>query len=95
MEACESSHYWRQKFAKLGHAVLLLPARIVKPFVQGNTKLTIYDTLAIVKPFWTSYGVGENRTAEGSTGTARVTVVIDQKTYPVDEHAKNPAAGIG
>ena len=53
------------------------------------------DTLAIVEPFWTSHGVGETRTAEGSAGTARVTVAIDQMTYPVDEHAKNPAAGIG
>ena len=36
IEACESSHYWRQKLAKLGQAVLLLSARIVKLFVQGT-----------------------------------------------------------
>ena len=30
-----------RELAKLGHTVLLLPARKVKPFVQGNTKLTI------------------------------------------------------
>ena len=40
MEACASAHYWGQELAKLGHMLLLL-ARKVKPFVQGNTKLTI------------------------------------------------------
>ena len=40
MEACASAHYWGRELAKLGHTMLLLPARIVKPFVQDNTKLT-------------------------------------------------------
>ena len=78
--------------------MLLLSARIVKPFVQGNTKLTIMTRDGDRRgssASWTSHGAGENRTAEGSAGTAQVTIVIDQKAYPVGEHAKNPAVGIG
>ena len=87
-----------RELAKLGHTMLLFPARIVKPFVQGNTKLTIMTHTGARRcgaASWTSYGAGENRTAEESADTTQVAAVIDQKAYPVDEHADIPAVGIG
>lgn len=36
MEACGSAHHWARVFQAQGHAVRLLPARAVKPYVQGN-----------------------------------------------------------
>ena len=36
MEACGSAHYWGRRFAAQGHAVQLLPARDVRPYVRRN-----------------------------------------------------------
>lgn len=36
MEACGSAHYWARRFQAQGHAVRLLPARDVRPYVRGN-----------------------------------------------------------
>jgi transposase len=36
MEACGSAHYWARRFAGQGHAVCLLPARDVRPYVRRN-----------------------------------------------------------
>lgn len=36
IEACGGSHYWAREFTKLGHEVISLNARFVKPFVVGN-----------------------------------------------------------
>ncbi len=36
MEACGSAHDWGRRFARQGHAVRLIPARDVRPYVRGN-----------------------------------------------------------
>jgi transposase len=36
LEACGSAHYWARRFQRQGHAVKLLPARDVRPYVRGN-----------------------------------------------------------
>lgn len=36
MEACGSAHYWARRFTRAGHHVVLLPAHLVRPYVQGN-----------------------------------------------------------
>lgn len=36
MEACGSAHYWGRRFQRRGHAVRLIPARDVRPYVRGN-----------------------------------------------------------
>ena len=36
MEACGSAHAWGRRFARLGHAVTLLPAQHVRPYVRRN-----------------------------------------------------------
>jgi transposase len=36
MEACGSAHYWARRFTRLGHAVELLPAHDVRPYVRRN-----------------------------------------------------------
>ena len=36
MEACGSAHYWARRFLAQGHAVRLLPARDVRPYVRRN-----------------------------------------------------------
>ena len=36
MEVCGSAHYWGRRFQRQGHAVRLIPARDVRPYVRGN-----------------------------------------------------------
>ena len=36
MEACGSAHYWGRRLAAQGHAVKLIPARDVRPYVRRN-----------------------------------------------------------
>jgi transposase len=36
MEACGSAHHWARVFQAQGHALRLLPARDVRPYVRGN-----------------------------------------------------------
>jgi transposase len=36
MEACGSAHHWARRFQAQGHAVRLLPARDVRPYVRRN-----------------------------------------------------------
>jgi transposase len=36
MEACGSAHHWARAFQRRGHAVTLLPAHDVRPYVRGN-----------------------------------------------------------
>lgn len=46
MEACGGSQHWAREFSKLGHDVVLLPAKAVKGFVAGN-KSDAIDARAI------------------------------------------------
>lgn len=49
LEACGSSHWWARKIQSLGHEVVLLHAKFVRPFVQTN-KTDAADARAI----WTA-----------------------------------------
>lgn len=49
LEACGSAHWWARKIAALGHQVVLLHARFIRPFVQNN-KTDATDARAI----WTA-----------------------------------------
>ena len=49
MEACGGSQHWARRLRELGHEPLLLPAKMVRPFVAGN-KNDAHDARAI----WTA-----------------------------------------
>ncbi len=49
MEACGGSQHWSRRLQELGHAVRLLPAKMVRPFVGGN-KSDVHDARAL----WTA-----------------------------------------
>ena len=49
MEACGGSQHWARRLRELGHEVMLLPAKMVRPFVGGN-KNDAHDARAI----WTA-----------------------------------------
>ena len=49
LEACGSAHWWARKIAMLGHEVVLLHAKFIRPFVQNN-KTDAADARAI----WTA-----------------------------------------
>src|SRR5262249_17339168 len=36
LEACGSAHWWARKIKALGHEVVLLHAKFIRPFVQTN-----------------------------------------------------------
>jgi transposase len=57
MEACGSAHWWARKLKALGHEVILLHARFIRPFVQNN-KTDAADARAI----WTAVQQPEMRT---------------------------------
>ena len=46
MEACGGAQHWARRLQALGHAVRLLPAQMVRPFVGGN-KSDAHDARAI------------------------------------------------
>jgi len=46
MEACSGAQHWARELAKLGHEVIVLPAKAVKAFVSGN-KSDAIDARAI------------------------------------------------
>jgi transposase len=48
MEACASAHHWARAIAELGHAVKLIPAAYVKPFVKRQ-KNDMADAEAIAE----------------------------------------------
>ncbi len=49
IEACGSAHFWARKLKALGHEVVLLHAKFIRPFVQNN-KTDAADARAI----WTA-----------------------------------------
>ena len=49
LEACGSGHWWARKIKALGHEVVLLHAKFIRPFVQTN-KTDAADARAI----WTA-----------------------------------------
>jgi transposase len=48
MESCPGSQFWGRRFAEHGHAVKLIPAQFVKPYVKSN-KNDFNDALAIAR----------------------------------------------
>jgi len=49
MEACGSCHYWGKEIKKLGHTVILLKPRDIKPYALSRQKNDTNDALAIAK----------------------------------------------
>jgi len=50
MEACGTAHHWARELQKLGHRVLLLPARLVAPYRKGN-KTDRADAKALLEAY--------------------------------------------
>ena len=62
LEACGSCHWWARKIRALGHEVVLLHAKFIRPFVQTN-KTDAADARAI----WTAVQQPEMRTVATKT----------------------------
>ena len=62
LEACGSAHWWARKLQALGHEVMLLHARFIRPFVHNN-KTDAADARAI----WTAAQQPEIRTVAVKT----------------------------
>lgn len=62
LEACGSAHWWARKIKALGHDVVLLHAKFIRPFVQTN-KTDAADTRAI----WTAVQQPGMRTVAAKT----------------------------
>lgn len=62
LEACGSGHWWARKIASLGHEVVLLHAKFIRPFVQTN-KTDAADARAI----WTAMNQPGMRTVAVKT----------------------------
>ena len=62
LEACGSGHWWARKIKALGHEVVLLHAKFIRPFVQTN-KTDAADARAI----WTAMQQPQMRTVAAKT----------------------------
>jgi hypothetical protein len=62
LEACGSAHWWARKLRALGHEVVLLHAKFIRPFVQNN-KTDAADAKAI----WTAVRQPGMRTVAAKT----------------------------
>jgi transposase len=62
LEACGSAHWWARKIKALGHEVVLLHAKFIRPFVQTN-KTDAADARAI----WTAVHQPRMRTVAAKT----------------------------
>jgi transposase len=62
LEACGSAHWWARKIRALGHEVVLLHAKFIRPFVQTN-KTDAADARAI----WTAVQQPGMRTVAAKT----------------------------
>jgi transposase len=62
LEACASAHWWARKIKALGHEVVLLHAKFIRPFVQTN-KTDAADARAI----WTAVHQPEMRSVAAKT----------------------------
>jgi transposase len=62
LEACGSAHWWARKIQALGHEVVLLHAKFIRPFVQTN-KTEAADARAI----WTAVQQPGMRTVAART----------------------------
>jgi len=62
LEACGSAHWWARKLRALGHEVVLLHAKFIRPFVQNN-KTDAADAKAI----WTAVQQPGMRTVAAKT----------------------------
>ena len=62
LEACGSAHWWARKIKSLGHEVVLLHAKFIRPFVQTN-KTDAADARAI----WTAVQQPGMRTVAAKT----------------------------
>ena len=62
LEACGSAHWWARKIKALGHEVVLLHAKFIRPFVQTN-KTDAADARAI----WTAVQQPGMRTVAAKT----------------------------
>lgn len=62
LEACGSGHWWARKIRALGHEVVLLHAKFIRPFVQTN-KTDAADARAI----WTAVQQPQMRTVAAKT----------------------------
>ncbi len=62
LEACGSGHWWARKIKALGHEVVLLHAKFIRPFVQTN-KTDAADARAI----WTAVQQPAMRTVAAKT----------------------------
>jgi len=62
LEACGSGHWWARKIKTLGHEVVLLHAKFIRPFVQTN-KTDAADARAI----WTAVQQPQMRTVAAKT----------------------------
>lgn len=50
LEACGTAHYWARRIRQLGHAVVLLPPHLVRPYVRRN-KTDRTDAKALVEAY--------------------------------------------
>jgi transposase len=62
LEACGSAHWWARRIKALGHEVVLLHAKFIRPFVQTN-KTDAADARAI----WTAVQQPAMRTVAAKT----------------------------
>ena len=92
LEACGSGHWWARKIKALGHEVVLLHAKFIRPFVQTN-KTDAADARAI----WTAVQQPGMRTVAAKTEDqqAMLSAAPDARIAgQVPDHAGEPVTRV-
>jgi len=87
MEACGGAHHWAREIAKLGHEVILMSPRFVRPYVKSN-KNDAKDAEAILRGGGTTIDAircGQKPDAARGTCSALSAIAADSRADGVNE----------
>lgn len=90
LEACGSGHWWARKIRTMGHEVVLLHAKFIRPFVQTN-KADVADARAI----WTAVHQPRDAHCSGEVGGTASDAESSSNAYAlaqVSHDASEPTA---
>jgi hypothetical protein len=92
LEACGSGHWWARKIKTLGHEVVLLHAKFIRPFVQTNK-----TDAAHARAIWTAMQQPAMRTVAAKTEDQQAMLSLHRIrciTGQVPDHAGEPVTRV-
>jgi hypothetical protein len=95
MEACGTAHGWARLFGEQGHAVQLLPAQYVRPYVRRN-KTDRADASALLEAALRGYqaGADQERAPAGNPPHPPHSNTVDAHAHGAHQHVARQSARV-